>query len=124
VGSKSNEAKQQLLASACSGPLVVAGIDAVTGLEPITEAKISFSAIGSHKSADPPSGAQWTASLTPQQKLTTAVRVQITRGYKRRKIDTTTFTGANKTLSFEFSGGGEGRGTNLDEIALLIANKR
>jgi hypothetical protein len=28
----------------------------------------------------------------------------------------------NKTPSFELSGGGEGRGTNLDEVAWLIAS--
>ena len=35
--------------------------------------------------------------------------------------ETVTFTGTNRTPSFEFSGG-EGRGTNLDEVAWLIAN--
>lgn len=44
---------------------------------------------------------------------------RITRSSKR-KTDVTTFTGSNKALSF--SGGGEGNGTNLDEIAWLIAN--
>jgi septal ring factor EnvC (AmiA/AmiB activator) len=46
---------------------------------------------------------------------------RITRGYKRRRNDTTTFTVTNKIPSFEFSSGGEGRGTKLDEIAWLIA---
>jgi len=32
------------------------------------------------------------------------------------------FTGTNKTVSFEFTGGGEGRGTNIDEVAWLIAS--
>jgi hypothetical protein len=47
---------------------------------------------------------------------------RITKAYKRRRNDTTTFTGTNKTPSFEFSGEGEGRGTSLDKVALLIAN--
>ena len=43
---------------------------------------------------------------------------RITRSSKR-KTDVTTFTGSNKALS---SPGGKGKGTNLDEIAWLIAN--
>jgi hypothetical protein len=66
---------------------------------------------------------QLTALLTPQQNSPPLSEFRrITRGFKRRKNDTITFTGANETPSFEFSGGGEGRGTNLDEIAWLIAN--
>ncbi|KAG4431212.1 hypothetical protein IFR05_013309 [Cadophora sp. M221] len=67
--------------------------------------------------------AQWTASLTPQHNSPPPSEFRrITRGYKRRKNDIVTFTGANETPSFEFSGGGEGRGANLDEIAWLVAN--
>src|SRR5438045_706933 len=47
---------------------------------------------------------------------------RITRALKRRRGDNTSFTGTNKTPCFEFSGGGEGRGTNLDEVAWLIAS--
>lgn len=47
---------------------------------------------------------------------------RVTRGLKRRRGNTATFTGTNKTPSFDFSGGGKERGTNLDEIAWLIAN--
>jgi septal ring factor EnvC (AmiA/AmiB activator) len=42
------------------------------------------------------------------------------RSHKRNDI--TIFTETIKTLSPEFSGGWEGRGTNLDEVAWLIAN--
>lgn len=71
----------------------------------------------------PPSSFRWTASLTPQQTSPPPSEFRrITRGYKRRKNDTITFAGANETPSFEFSGGGEGRGTVLDEIAWLVAN--
>jgi len=41
-----------------------------------------------------------------------------------RDIDSTVrFTGTNKTPSCEFSSGGEGRDTNLNEVAWLIANQ-
>ncbi|KAF4625102.1 hypothetical protein G7Y89_g13070 [Cudoniella acicularis] len=71
----------------------------------------------------PPSSFRWTASLTPQQNSPPPSELRrITRGYKRRKNDAITFAGANETPSFEFSGGGEGRGTGLDEIAWLVAN--
>jgi hypothetical protein len=46
---------------------------------------------------------------------------RITRA--RKGIEEATFSEANKTPNFEFSGGGgEGRETNLDEIAWLVAN--
>ena len=47
---------------------------------------------------------------------------QLTPAPGGQRNDTVTFTATNKTPSFEFSGGGEGRGTNLDEVAWLIAN--
>jgi zinc knuckle protein len=46
----------------------------------------------------------------------------MTRALKRKKNDTTTFSGTKTVPNFEFLGGGEGKGTNLDEIAWLIAN--
>ncbi|KAH9203638.1 hypothetical protein DL95DRAFT_472189 [Leptodontidium sp. 2 PMI_412] len=55
----------------------------------------------------PPSSSQWTALFTPQQNSPPPSEFRrITRGYKRRKNDTVTFTGANETPSFEFSGRG------------------
>jgi hypothetical protein len=81
--------------------------------------------------ADPPNGdpgghpasSPWDAPSLPQQGSPPPSELRrITRAYKRRRNDTTTFTGTNKTPSFEFTGGGEGRGTNLDEVAWLIAN--
>jgi hypothetical protein len=69
----------------------------------------------------PPNGSQGTASLTPQESSPPPSEFRrITRAFKRRRDDTTTFTGTNRTPSFEFSGGGEGRGTNLDELAWLV----
>src|SRR5438045_7822093 len=47
---------------------------------------------------------------------------RITRALKRRRGNNTSFTGTNKTPCFKFSGGGEGRGTNLDEVVWLIAS--
>lgn len=81
--------------------------------------------------ADPPNGdpggdptsSLGDASSSAQQGLPPPLELRrITRGYKRRRNDTTIFTGSNKTFSFEFSGRGEGRGTNLDKVAWLIAN--
>ncbi len=78
--------------------------------------------------ADPPNGDPGRGSLgatasSPQQGSPQSSELRrITRAYKRRRNDTTLFTGTNKTPSFEFSGGGEGRGTNLDEVAWLIAS--
>jgi hypothetical protein len=71
----------------------------------------------------PPSSSQWTASLTLQHNSPPSSEFRrITRGYTKRKNDIVTFTEANETTSFEFSGGGKERGTNLDEIAWLVAN--
>jgi uncharacterized coiled-coil protein SlyX len=47
---------------------------------------------------------------------------RITKSRKRQRKESVTFTGTSKIPTFEFSGGGEGRATNLDEIAWLIAN--
>jgi hypothetical protein len=47
---------------------------------------------------------------------------RITRSNKEKQADTTTFDGTNGTPGLEFSGGGEGQGTTLDEVAWLIAN--
>jgi hypothetical protein len=71
----------------------------------------------------PPSGSQWTALVTPQQGTSPPSEFRrFTRGYKRQRNDNTTFTGTKETPRFEFAGGGEGRGTNLDELAWLTAN--
>jgi hypothetical protein len=57
--------------------------------------------------------------------FTTAVGVQEDHEIaQRRGHDTTRFTGTNKTPSSEFSSGGEGRDTNLNEVAWLIANQK
>ena len=65
----------------------------------------------------PRAGLDWTASLDPQG---SGFRVQgsppaprITKSRKRQRKDSAIFTRTNKTLTFEFSGGGEGRGTNI-----------
>ena len=50
--------------------------------------------------------------------FTTAVGVQ--EGHEiaqRQRHDTVRFTGTNQTPSFEFSSSGEGRDTNLNEVA-------
>lgn len=61
--------------------------------------------------------------LTPQQGTPPPSEFRrVTRGHKRQRNDNTTFTGTKETPRFEFSGGGEGRGTNLDELAWLTAN--
>jgi hypothetical protein len=72
---------------------------------------------------DPDGGSPGATSSSSQQGSSQSSELRrITRAYKRRRNDSTTFTGTNKTPVFEFSGGGEGRGTNLDEVAWLIAN--
>jgi regulator of replication initiation timing len=61
--------------------------------------------------------------VAPQQGTPTLSEFRrFTRGYKRQRNDNTTFTGTKGTPRFEFSGGGEGNGTKLDELAWLIAN--
>ena len=41
---------------------------------------------------------------------------------QKTQDDITNFTGTKKTPSFEFTGGDEGKGTNLDKVAWLVAN--
>ena len=70
-----------------------------------------------------PIGSQQATCPTPQRSTPPLSEFRrVTRSLKRRRNDITTFTGTKKTPSFEFTGGGEGRGTNLDEVAWLVAN--
>ena len=70
-----------------------------------------------------PGGAQETVVVTAQHGTPPPSEFRrLTRAYKRQRNDNTTFTGTKETPRFEFSGGGEGRGTKLDELAWLIAN--
>jgi hypothetical protein len=81
--------------------------------------------------ADPPSGdpggrptsSHGAVSLSPPKGSPPNPEFRrITTAYKRQRNGTASFTEANRAPSFEFSGGGEERGTNLDEVAWLIAN--
>jgi hypothetical protein len=63
-----------------------------------------------------------TSSAAPVRPASPPEFRRITRMYKRRRNETVTFAGSNNIPSFQFAGGGEGRGTNLDELAWLIAN--
>src|SRR5436190_9498799 len=70
----------------------------------------------------PPRGSERIMPMTTHEgSLPSEVR-RITRAIKRRRGDNTSFTGTNKSSCLEFSGGGEGRGMNLDEVAWLIAS--
>src|SRR5438045_5208897 len=69
-----------------------------------------------------PRGSKRIMPITCQEGSPPSEFRRITRALKRRRGDNTSFTGTNKTPCFEFSGGGEGRGMNLDEVAWLIAS--
>jgi cell division septum initiation protein DivIVA len=70
-----------------------------------------------------PGDSQGTVLVTPQQGTPPPSEFRrVTRGYKRQRNDNTISTETKETPRFEFSGGGEGRGTKLDELAWLIAN--